>query len=170
MHIRVSAKILNLPNLCCCCGSTGATEKYEARAATTAEKQEVKAMGNAWNFPICHRCNSWLEAKRNASIWLAISLIAGFLLAVGLLISLSQEGEGPRRWAISAIFFVFASFCLITHQKKRRDSARLKVRAACTRQPVQYEGGSGSVHGFDFANEEFARAFLVINSKKIVGW
>lgn len=169
MIVKVSARLLAFPNLCCCCGTTGATEKYSATATRTTGKRVIKTTDNTWNFPICEKCLAWIVATREASARKSLFIFSMLLALVSLLYSINQTGSSALAYSILAVLVTIAGGSLELLRRQNKLCSEIRPPNSCSAVPVHYLGWQGSVHTFDFSNVEFSNRFMVANSKKLVG-
>lgn len=139
MRVSVSAKVLNMPTVCACCGLP-ADRTFRATAVRVEGKRVIRTRTAAWEFPQCAACarhdEEWPDASAGAVFWLT-------LLTCG----------------------IYLYFYL---QRRKRAHALCSPGCAAPRQAVQYFGWHGTVHHFDLHSPVFTREFVVANDKKVV--
>lgn len=158
--INLSANILNFPNLCCCCGQPGPTEKYAAIATRTTGKRVIKTTQKSWSFPICTKCVEWSSIEMNAR-----KLRTGFFVLALLLLYLLVDAA----FAYAAVTFFGAALVFFFWRKCREKADTAKPHAECDVRPALYLEWQGTVHKFRLTNSAFTSEFLRLNSKKLVG-
>lgn len=169
--VKVSARLLNFPSTCCCCGSVGAKERYRASSTRRTGKRVVKTDTRAWDFPICDNCLNWISCERSARTY-GIFVIAFLLLGLcSITLGLVDIKESIR--VILLItgmgLLVLSSLLFIFWRRERAEADNVKPDPSCTTVPVVYVGWNGSVHTFLFSNTIFCDLFERANAKKIVG-
>jgi hypothetical protein len=159
MHrIKISAKLIKFPNLCCCCGTVQADREFNAVATRVTGKKVIRSQSKGWAFPICKRCLTWTEMQTTADALkncfagvLVATIIAGFI--------------APHFAVLGGILGFVLLFCW---QGSQRASSVAKPAPACATPPVAYDGWEGTVHSFRIANAEFATRFEGANAQKLV--
>jgi uncharacterized tellurite resistance protein B-like protein len=139
MRVSVSAKVLNMPEACACCGGA-ADRTFRATAVRVEGKRVIRTRTAAWTFPQCAGCarhdDLWPDATAGVVFWLT-------LLTCG----------------------IYLYFYL---DRRKRARALCLPACAPPRQAVQYFGWHGTVHHFDFHSPVFTRDFVIANGKKVV--
>lgn len=149
-EIQVSARILSAPDPCCCCLGE-ADSYYEARHTRTTGKKVVRSDTRAWRFPCCSHCR----------IHVFLASLAPLPFALGILGSLAMPFTASTALAIVAPLLLGLSVLLWFLA-----GARTHEGCARSRAPVVYDGWSGSIHTFRFANREYAELFARQNGQK----
>lgn len=139
MRIAVSAKQLDMPPLCACCGAPSSTT-IQVSATRIEGKRVIRTRTSAWNFPSCMRCAGHDREWPTAS---GLAVLVLTLLTCGLYL----------------YFYV---------KRRQRALAMCTPACARPTQAVAYLGWHGTVHQFEVASGVFARAFLTSNARKVV--
>ena len=139
MRIAVSAKQLDMPPLCACCGEPSSTT-IRVSATRVQGKRVVRTKTSAWSFPFCMRCG---EHDREWPAASGFEVLVLTLLTCGLYL----------------YFYV---------KRRQRALAMCTPACARPTRAVAYLGWHGTVHQFEVGSEVFARAFMTSNARKIV--
>ena len=158
-EVKVSARILSFPSICCCCGAYNPQGEFLATATRVTGKRVIRTQSRSWGFPLCTKCEKWMHhnsSLKKSSKWfwklLAITCISGFL-----------------SWIfIASIGVIMATLTLISWIIAAKKANSIKPNAICTDPPVIYESWNGSVHTFILSNSNFADCFSKSNEKKLV--
>ena len=194
-RVQISAHRIAWPRCCaCCCGpkDTEVTLSFTRRRGVRVIREQTKS----WLLPYCTRCLDHIDAvERLESFgWTvvhrpAVAVIFGLLLASAVVILLWEK---PLLFAITlgAVLAVVLSFgmspllswCSRSHRRAllQREKARQALedelaRCLCDNCAsedhiaAEYDGWSGTVHTFYFANAEFALLFTQANAGKVLG-
>lgn len=169
-EVSVSARILSFPNLCCCCGSGRPSTSYDAISTRTSGKKVIRQQSRGWSFPLCTACSRWMQAEKAALmmkaifIWMLIGGGIGFFGGIGSL----PKPVGIILIVLAVGTFAASPFVWQIYTKKRFRANRVKPDSLCDLRPVAYLGWNGSIHTFDFANDDFMDAFIQANRKKVL--
>jgi uncharacterized tellurite resistance protein B-like protein len=139
VRISLSAKQLVMPPVCACCGGAS-TASVPVSATRVRGKRVIRTTTSTWEFPFCGRCCEHDRAWPKAS---GLEVLVLTILTLGIYLYFYVKGR-QRAMAL------------------RAPSCAMPCRA------VAYLGWHGTVHELEVASEEFARAFLAANGKKLV--
>jgi hypothetical protein len=171
-NIKISARIIRFPPICCCCSQQPDTH-IDISFTRRTGKRVIKRESKSWPFPICSQCQKHIQlynqAKKayseaqNYNIGGIGCIILGILTAVLLI----------------GILFLIYGICArcywgpaaLRNAKKLEEEAKAYLTNSCTCQHnvVRYHGWYGTVHSFDFQNESYAHAFIALNQEKVLG-
>src|SRR4051794_14872358 len=90
--VQVSARLLNIPQACCCCGMHGVDTRFRAIATRTTGKRVIRTDSRSWDFPLCNRCQLWIGHQRTADaararyIRIIVFAVFFFVVSLGLLL------------------------------------------------------------------------------------
>lgn len=165
--VNVSARILKLPQLCCCCGVSEPQGRYQACYTRTTGKRVVRTDTRSWSFPICGPCISWIEldstANRNRAVFVG-TLVVGIL---GIFLGFSSN-EGKLFLVAGILSLILSIFAFKVWSDSRIRATEAKPSESCDARPVQFLGWNGSVQMFGFSNRVFCGSFQSLNSAKLV--
>jgi hypothetical protein len=186
--VRVSARILSFPGLCCCCTQEEGHQRYCAKHTRTTGVEVIRTDTRWWEFPICGRCLRWIGLEQDANRWhgsFAALVVFGLLALVGgiiygIAVASEAEFDADRisRPAILAAYIVclcgllllvLSPLALWAYRKAQAKADWAKPHLVCSTQPVIYDGWDGSVHTFTFSNVAYSALFIRSNAKKILG-
>jgi len=129
-----------MPPVCACCGGASTTA-VPVSAVRVRGKRVIRTTTSTWEFPFCGRCCEHDRVWPKAR-WSRVLLLA--VLTLGLYL----------------YFYV---------KRRRRALALRAPGCAMPLRAVAYLGWHGTVHELEVASEDFARAFMAANAKKLVG-
>jgi tellurite resistance protein len=138
LRIAVSARTLQMPSLCACCGGQPSTT-VRASATRVRGVRAIKTESNAWDIPYCARCAG------HARTWPRTEAGAVFLLTL-------------LTFGIYLIYYL--------HQRDAARRA-CSANCAGPGWAAHYLGWHGTRHEFDLAARSFARAFMAKNRGKL---
>lgn len=158
-EIKVSANLLVIPKICCCCAEQVGSLSYQARATKTKGKRVIRTQTKSWDFLICDDCSRWI----NQTAWArTIVKIAVVLFLIGLyFLSTDQTEVGI---GIASIFGILC-WAWLQARKKGRE---IMPHPNCRPEPVEYFGWHGTVHSFRFSNPTYVEMFKQGNIKKLI--
>ncbi len=159
-NIRVSARKLEFPRVCACCGELP-DAVYEARHTRTRAGKSDTA---AWSFPYCQSCLAHVRRVRlGQTLNRAAMMVAG---ALGLFLGW-RVGEWLGALLLGGGFLT--AVWVIGRQLILRSAESLAhAGCACLAPAVAYRGFHGTVHDFAFASESYAARFADANRSKLV--
>jgi hypothetical protein len=172
-RVSVSARLIDFPARCACCG-----EPHDRTVHATAGRSGGERRN--WAVPYCDRCLRHHEAGpvlreasdgvRSATVWLVVCLS---LSAAASALAVASPSCGAPLLAtcllLAAVFWLFRRSRVSWRDEVGRELTRTFRRGcACEGPAVRYEGWSGSVHTFAFASEPYAADFERLNLAKVV--
>lgn len=159
-QVHVSARIISVPNTCCCCAKNPGQAKYEASSSRTTGVRVRRTQTRSWSFQICNPCLQWLAVVKRRSFYCS----SFFISLIVLLFSVINAATG---WILTSII---SAIIFLMHWKKYIRKSQLEMpNADCKSPPIQYLGWQGSIHSFIISHPEFAEKFESANQKKLVG-
>jgi len=193
--VEISARLIRWPNCCaCCCGPADTSVEISFTRSTGVKV--IREQTKSWRVPYCTRCLGHIDAADRLSRfgWVvvhrpALAVLLTLLLAGTAVILLQGKPAFfaivfGAVWAVMlgfGLWFLF-SWCMRTHRDAvlRRERARQAIEDdltrylcdSCAREALvaaEYDGWSGTVHTFYFANAEFAILFTQANAGKVLG-
>lgn len=171
-EVRISARLLSFPRMCCCCGGNSPDSTYTASYTRTTGKKVVKKQTKSWNFPICSGCSEWIEAVRAAQtvgLGFGCAFVLGVIvLSIGIAVFL-EEGPGRTAIAVGLLMVYFSGLMFRRWRRAKVAADDLLPADVCNTTPVVYNGWDGTVHTFLFANVKFRGMFVAHNIKKVLG-
>jgi hypothetical protein len=169
--VQVSARLLQFPRLCCCCGRPGPSENYRASATRTTGKKVLKTDTRSWTFPICRDCLAWIAVQRAANglwgLFIALLVCAAGGGVFGL-VSI-REPAGVLFLLCGLALGGISPFAYKGWKSKQSQADAIKPNPDCSTVPVVYVAWRGSVHTFQFASVVFCEEFRRANAKKVLG-
>lgn len=159
-QFQISAKMLQWPRKCACCGEAPNTS-IRASASKTKGKRVKHTTTSWWEVPYCTTCLSHKRAYEAASWWLIAGFVVGLL--VWFLIT-NSTGSGLGGF-IPGIVILGASVWPFT---KAQAAARAQMRPTCCTPTVavRYLGWYGTFHTFQFSSQAYTDEFLLANRSK----
>ena len=159
--VQLSARIVDRPVFCACCGASPANEEIAATFTRYQGVRIVRSDTRGWRFPFCSSC----AAHHNQ-----------YYLLDG------REATFRRRkvgWIWASIFlcvYVFPIVMVVVNSRRRRRTslekehlmASIQHPCAAIADAVIFDGWNGSVQMFRFANHEYADAFKQANANKLL--
>lgn len=158
--VEVSAKLLNPPPACACCGTSTGSYQNVSIAKTRGQRIVRVTSSQQWAFPCCDRCllhgNTWKPAST-----IVVEVLVAWVLAAVVI------------WASPLLGVVLgggASIAIIALGHRRRERAKALRTQNCSHYllPVAYLNYYGSIHRFAFSSQSYAVAFARANAKKLV--
>ncbi len=171
MHVvQVSARLLQFPRLCCCCGHPGPSEAYQASATRTTGKKVVKTDTRTWTFPICRDCLAWIAVQRAAHTLCGLFIVLLVCAAGGAVFGLAsiREPAGVLFLLCGLVLGGVSPLAYKGWKSKQSRADAIKRDPACRIAPVVYVQWSGSVHTFRFASAVFCEQFRRANARKLL--
>ena len=172
MLVEVSAKRINIPRTCMCCGGPPDIE-IPLVASKSRGTRVVRTSTNTWNFPYCTDCARHAEAWPSPSYGgeLLVSLIVGGIVGfVG-----SHGGEDPAgiTYGIAGFLSLFVFLAILENvvfMPRKQAVVRAMMRPSCAAPAwaARYVGWHGTRESFDFVSADYAVAFAMQNADKLV--
>ena len=171
--VKISARILHFPTVCCCCGSVPEM-KITATSTRVTGKRVVRSEQRSWPFPICSACydHSVLFAQADGDRVEAARLKTQGVswIVVGVLLSACVVGlpflvMGPINLLVQSPAKLAAAIA-----GELRAERYMSKRCRCRTDIVVYHEWAGTVHSFEFGSDDYARAFVALNRAKVVSW
>lgn len=173
--VKVSARILRFPSVCCCCGSGCPQTWFRATATRTTGKKVIRTDSRSWDFPLCHKCESWMDLQHAANAayrWFVafiVFAVLGFLSGVLSLFGSLPILAGVVGMVTTMVSGLVSPFVYESWQRRQSEANRQKPADHCRLHPVVYDGWYGSVHTFYFSCPRFTSHFQAANAKKLLG-
>ena len=168
--VRVSARLLHFPDVCCCCGCSGADNRFQAVATRTTGKKVVRTDSRSWSFPLCGDCERWIRQQQVADIahaWFMGLVVLAILGVVGGVALLPRPSGGVAIF-LGVLAGAIVPFVYKNWQQCQEAANRVKPARHCVTEPVIYEGWQGTVHTFYFSCHEFTERFQAGNARKVL--
>ena len=180
--VRVSARILHFPELCCCCGLEAPRNRYRAQYTRTTGVRVIRHHTKWWEFPACGPCLRWIDAEAAASgkhyAFVSLAVVATILLLGGAVVicaGISARAGGGVVLGLLGTAAGLVCGCLTplayaAWKKADEYAAYLVPDGATSTAPVEYHGWDGSVHTFEFSHRRFCDRFIGSNRGKVLGY
>ena len=163
--VQVSARLLNFPAVCCCCGISEPSTHYCATATRTTGKRVVRTDSRSWNFPLCSHCSEWMRrqhvANANRSLFVALIVLAFLGLVFGIAL--------PPVVLLGIVCGAISPFIFKRWRRNQAAADKIKLQPHCVTEPVVYSGWNGATHTFYFSCSAFTQQFCIANAQKLVG-
>jgi hypothetical protein len=161
VRLYISARKLNVPRICACCGAPPDAE-MDAKHTRTTGKRVIREQTRSWTFPYCLQCIRHVEMWRNVGTVAAWTMLLAVVVAVAL-----AKASGGVAAAISFVLFA-AIATAATARRRAKVRASLSPSCAVPEPAVHYLGWDGSVQGFDIASRDFAASLAQANQRALV--
>jgi hypothetical protein len=165
MRVQVSARKIELPQMCpCCLGGVDRLRRF--RASRTTGVRVTRTTTRWWDFPYCDSCivhvGCWQGRNSHFGLLGFPALITFFSLVGGISPALVISLFLPASAGLLAL--------AIRHRRRSIQAARTASHLACVTldNAVEFQGWEGSVQIFRFANECYALDFMKQNRRKLV--
>jgi hypothetical protein len=165
--VQVSARLLSWPRRCVCCGGQANTS-YSASYTRTTGKRVIRHDTRSWDVPYCDDCLEHVKKRKAGDS----ALVGG---VVALVIAVLACFHPDIMVAGKVFIFLCGGGALVGGISLQRswylqgDEFAKDTCASLGKHAIQYHGWNGSVHTFEFANEDYHDAFCEANRKKLLG-
>lgn len=164
-RVRVSARILDWPYTCACCG-----QSLEGPGAVGHKVLSVSTRSAI--IPYCATCAEHVQLATSGDNALGCCLLLAVLGFFPLFV-LFQAIAGSSDFALLSTLVTCAALILAGFQDRQRKlaAARALTNAGCCtlRHAVVPGFGLGANHSFIFKRREYAEAFIQANRAKVIG-
>lgn len=157
MRVEASGYQFIFPQHCACC-DTKADTALTVSASKSSGKKVVRTKTNTWDFPYCTQCKKHIEAADTANILTGVVCVIS-LVAAGYL----GSKVGAFIGVIGLVAALFTYIKLMAHAK-----SMLKASCACIGKAVGFLDWDGTRQVFKIVSHEYARKFMVANSRKLI--
>ncbi len=158
--ISLSARILNWPKLCACCGKRPDT-KLNASFTRVKGKRVIRTDTHSWEVPYCSKCVDHVSKANSANTILIIFVLIGIVSIVWSLVAKVYIAT-----VLSAIFML-AGYKFYRYEIEEAESLMSK-KCGSLGKAVKFNGWYGTVQYFTFENKDYAGMFANMNSKKVL--
>lgn len=169
--VRVSARIVHMPGICCCCGAVPNRE-YDAIAYRFDRHRLSDTQTKSWRFPICTRCKRHTEffqqataKKTKEKLFFAGGIIC---IIIGLVTLLCVIGIPILLFGMAAFLYYSPNAKKQSRDLERKGQELVEKSCASIDKPVVYVEWNGTVHTFEFASIQYSEAFKRSNSSKLI--
>ena len=169
--VKVSARLLHYPQICCCCGGTPQAVIVSTATRTTGVRV-VRAESKSWSFPVCNNCLShdalYTQAERDHAAATHFRLEAIVWIVMGVLLAGCLVGLPILAFGVFNLVSRYPLKVLNASAVERQARSRTSRSCSCRTEFVVYRSWSGSVHSFEFESDGYGAAFVAMNRSKIV--
>jgi hypothetical protein len=156
VRIDVSGRQFTFPPICACCNGSADAEMTVSASNSTGKR------ANAWDIPYCRRCVKHVKA---ADTTVVLSWVCGIASVVPGAV-LWWAGI-PYLGIPIAVVGLVGTVLLYSKLMAKADGIR-GPDCVCLGKAVAYLGWHGTLHEFEIASPDYARAFMAANQRKLV--
>ncbi len=169
--VRISSGVVRWPPMCACCMAPADGTDETAIPGQSHRTAAQSASGPRWQVPYCQDCLAHLRQSQSAGPppWWVNTLVA---LVFGAIIFISWRHANWIIFGLMTITLALAALAVQSlwyrQQEMAEDAAVRMCGPECSGPgpAVHYLGTSGPVHTFEFANGDYAEAFVEANPKR----